>query len=182
MIETDRLILRKFVLGDVSDVLALSRDDSVRQFIGNLPISIEEAWRRILQYVGHWAAFGYGSLAVVEKSSGCIVGEVSAGHYARGIHIDLENLPEISWLIAKNWQGKGYAKEGVLALLDWLSAECDQHICACLIETSNNPSMNLAQKLRFNKVDEVLYRNKGHIVLLRHNRFHAGSNSFSVQL
>jgi RimJ/RimL family protein N-acetyltransferase len=81
MIDTNRLLLRPYEPGDVRAVLALSADPAVRRFIGSLPGSEEGARTRVLRCAVHWSLFGFGTLAVVERPSGRIVGEVAASYF-----------------------------------------------------------------------------------------------------
>ena len=81
MIDTNRLLLRPYEPGDVRAILALSAHSAVRRFIGNLPDSEEGARTRVPRCAGHWSLFGFGKLAVVERPSGRIVGEVAASYF-----------------------------------------------------------------------------------------------------
>jgi RimJ/RimL family protein N-acetyltransferase len=81
MIDTNRLLLRPNEPGDERAILALSVDPAVRRFIGNLPDSEEGARTRVPRCAGHWSLFGFGKLAVVERPSGRIVGEVAASYF-----------------------------------------------------------------------------------------------------
>lgn len=160
MIETARLLLRKYEPHDIDAVLSLTSDELIRRFVGNLPNSREDAWQRILRSAGHWSLFGYGPLAVVDKKTDRILGEVGAAHFQRGVDPRLDSAPEASWLFAKECQGRGLASEAMSALLEWLAHTAGQPCCGCLIEPDNTSSVRLAQKMGFRLVDQVSYRNK----------------------
>lgn len=160
MIETERLYLRQYQPADVSSILTLASDPIVREFIGNLPDSDEAAWSRLLRCAGHWSLFGCGTLAVVEKTSDRIIGEVGAGFFNRGVDALLDSVPEASWLFSSGASGRGYAFEAMSGLLEWIARSTRYSSLACLIEPVNAPSARLADKLGFRPLTDVLYRNK----------------------
>ncbi|SFJ09123.1 Protein N-acetyltransferase, RimJ/RimL family [Sphingomonas sp. NFR04] len=165
MIDTERLVLRPYEAGDVPSILALAADPAVRRFIGNLPDSEEAAWARVLRCAGHWSLFGFGSLAVVERASGSIVGEVGAGFFRRAVDPELDSLPEVSWLFSSEVGGRGLAFEAMAGLLRWLEASTRHDRVACLIEPINLPSLRLAEKLGFSPVRHVAYRERPFLLL-----------------
>ncbi len=159
-LETQRLSLRQYALEDLAAILSLASDPSVREFVGNLPNSAEEAWARVLRCAGHWSLFGYGTMAVVEKDSGRIVGEIGAGHFHRGVDPRLDDLPEAGWFFEEEARGKGYAFEAMSALLEWIDVSICPSGVSCLIEPINIPSIKLSERLGFQLVDNVRYRDK----------------------
>ena len=134
MIGTERLLLRPYEPGDVPAILALSADPDVRRFIGNLPDSEEGAWTRVLRCAGHWSLFGFGTLAVVERASDRVVGEVGAGFFRRGVDPMLDSVPEASWIFSSDVGGRGLAFEAMTGLLRWLAQATPHDRVACLVE------------------------------------------------
>jgi len=120
-----------------------------------------------LRWTGHWSLFGYGNLAVVDKESGQIIGEVGAGHFHREIDARLTTLPEASWLFCNESQGKGYAFEAMSAFVEWMDRSPAHPGLACLIEPINNSSITLAGKLGFVREADVLYRERSFNIFIR---------------
>ena len=60
VLETPRLLLRPHTLDDFPATFAMWSDPEVVRFIGGRPFTREEAWARLLRYVGHWTMLGYG--------------------------------------------------------------------------------------------------------------------------
>jgi len=137
MIDTERLVLRQYEPDDVPAILALAADPAVRKFIGNLPDSEEAAWARLLRCVGHWSLFGCGTLAVIEKTSSRLLGEVGAAYFRRGVDPMLDSLPEASWLFSSESSGRGFAFEAMSGLLRWVQQSKRHDRVACLIEPIN---------------------------------------------
>jgi RimJ/RimL family protein N-acetyltransferase len=167
MIQTERLLLRKYASRDLEFMLDLGSDASNRRYVGNLPSTEEEAWSRLLRIEGHWSFFGHGTYAVVDRSTDLVVGEVGAGSFRRGIDKRLDDIPEASWLFNDVVRGKGYAFEATSALMRWLDETKTYPNIACLIEPSNLPSLRLAGKLGFTTANEVRYRDLPFVLFFR---------------
>jgi len=174
MIDTDRLLLRPYEPGDVPAILALSADPAVRRYIGNLPDSEEAAWTRVLRCAGHWSFFGFGTLAVLERASGRIVGEVGAGFFRRDVDPMLDSVPEASWLFSSEVGGRGFAFEAMTGLLRWLPQGTPHDRIACLIEPVNIASLNLAEKLGLRAIKDLSYRERPFVLLASPARPPAG--------
>lgn len=56
---------------------------------------------------------------------------------------------ELGFLLAPEFQGKGYAKESTSALLDYLFIEQNYHKAVATVTEGNTPSLNLLQSLGF---------------------------------
>lgn len=167
VVNTNRLTLRRYLISDVQAIHTLTSDSTVREYVGNLPTSLEEAWSRLLRSEGHWSVFGYGQFAVVDKESDQIIGEVGVGHYHRGIDQRLNVLPEASWFFRRESHGKGYAFEAMSAVMEWIETRPTYEGLACLIDPSNKPSLNLAERLKFQIEAEVSYRDRMFHLLTR---------------
>ena len=83
-LRTDRLILRPYAITDYDDSAAMWGDAEVVRYIGNVPATREQSWYRTLRYLGHWAAFGFGMLAVRDRD-GRFVGDVGITDFKRDI-------------------------------------------------------------------------------------------------
>jgi len=165
MIETERLVLRQYGPEDIPGILALAEDPVVSKFIGNLPDCEEAAWARLLRCVGHWSLFGCGTLAVIDKTSGNLLGEVGAAYFRRGVDPMLDTVPEGSWLFFSEYAGSGFAFEAMSGLLGWIKRSTSHDRVACLIEPVNGPSLKLANRLGFRPVKDISYRDRPFILL-----------------
>lgn len=76
-LETERMVLRTYRLGDFEDHFKLCADpDVMRYLIGGKPLSRFEAWRHMAFLVGHWELLGYGYFASEEKATGRFIGRI----------------------------------------------------------------------------------------------------------
>ncbi|WP_421855553.1 GNAT family N-acetyltransferase [Oricola sp.] len=144
---TDRLLLRGHRVEDLDAIWALHRDPDVMRFITGEPISREETWSRMLRHRGMWAMYGFGYLVVVEKSTGRIIGECGVQERMREIDPPLLGTLEAGWMLAADVQGLGYATEAMKTVFAWCAgAHADKQI-TCMINTANERSIQLAEKL-----------------------------------
>lgn len=119
VLQTDRLILRPHGVQDFENVVALWADPEVVKYIGGTPNSREQSWARLLRYLGHWQAMGYGYWAVCDRDSGVFLGEVGFAHYRREITPPLPDVPEAGWVLAPQAHGRGLASEAVGCIHHW---------------------------------------------------------------
>ena len=66
-LETERLILKHFTLEDFSALQACWADPEMVKINGGEVPTAEAVWARLLRYIGHWQALGYGYWAVLKK-------------------------------------------------------------------------------------------------------------------
>ncbi len=166
VIETARLLLRQPVIGDLDDLFRLWTTPEVFRFISGKPSTREECWARLLRYIGHWTAFGYGFFGAVEKASGRYVGECGLMDFRREISPLLDDSAEAGWVFSPQASGKGLATEAMSAILDWYGMRPDAKPLACIIAPENTASIGVAKKLGFVRESEALYRGQA-ITLFR---------------
>ena len=157
-LESARLILQPHVCEDFSEVAALWRDPEVTRFIGGRPFGAEESWTRLLRYIGHWAALGFGYWTIRERDSGRFVGEVGLAEYRREIEPGFNGAPEIGWALAPSAWGRGYAVEAVRTALAWADVRFGGARTVCIISPENTASIVVAQKCGYALTGTALYR------------------------
>src|SRR5262245_41062717 len=132
VIETERLRLRGHTAADIDASAAMWSDPGVTRFIGGKPSSREDSWGRLLRYVGHWVALGYGFWLIEEKATGQFIGEGGFGDFKRQIDKPFD-APEQGWSLASAAQGKGYAFEAMNAAVKWGEAHFGRTDFVCMI-------------------------------------------------
>ena len=117
VLETERLILRRFTTDDVDNLVELDGDPDVMLYItgGRVTPREEIETDYLPAFLGYYErGRGYGFWAVVEKSTGDFLGWF---HFRPGEgHPDDE--PQLGYRFRKVAWGKGYAAEGSIALID----------------------------------------------------------------
>ena len=144
-IETERLILRPFVMEDFEGWAKLMADESNSRFLdGPQPRAV--AWRSFMVMVGAWTLQGYAMFSAVEKSTGRWVGRV--GPWCP------EGWPgtEIGWAFLRDAWGKGYATEGAIAAADWAFSKLKWTEMIHVIAPDNLASQAVARRLGSEKI------------------------------
>ncbi len=164
VLETERLRLRGHQLDDFAVYAAMWADLAVTRHTSGRPLAEEEAWIRLLRYVGHWALLGFGYWVVEDKATGGFIGEVGFAENKRNIAGWVKETPEIGWILAAQSHGKGYATEAVRAVVAWGEEHFGARQTGCIIHPDNLASIRVAEKCGYRKFQDANY--KEHSVLL----------------
>ncbi len=164
-LETERLVLRQFTVDDFAPLAAFWADPGVVKFIGGEPQSAEASWNRLLRYIGHWQALGYGYWAVFEKQSDRYIGSFGLQDAKRDLTPALA-FPEAGWALTPEVHGKGYASEALDAMLQWADRNVNMPLC-CIIDEENQRSIHLAERFGFRFEHNVTYHSKAVGMYLR---------------
>ena len=140
-LESERLLLRWFREDDFPGYLEMATDPEVMKFLGGQPQTQLEAFKAMDAHIGHWYFFGYGVFAVVEKSTGKLVGRIG--------FMNPPGWPgfELGWTLARASWGKGYATEGARRAMQYAFTEMDRdHLISCIAPDNIN-SVKVAERL-----------------------------------
>lgn len=117
LVETPRLVLRRFRPDDVDALVALDADPEVMRYLtGGIPTPREEIETEVLPVLlhRHETAGGYGFWAAVEKGPDDVAGWF---HLRPGDGAPPDE-PELGYRLRRASWGRGLATEGARALLD----------------------------------------------------------------
>ncbi len=88
ILETERLLLREFILDDVEEFFRLTSDAEITRFTGDSCQSLEEAKTGLQERVFRdYETRGYGRWAVIHKQAGKVIGAAGlkvSGRRGRG--------------------------------------------------------------------------------------------------
>jgi RimJ/RimL family protein N-acetyltransferase len=149
IIETDRLILRGHHPDDFDDFHAMWSVPDVIAMITGKPSARSETQTRLMRHIGHWAAFGWGYWALEDKATGQFAGDVGFGWFRRDIVPLIDDMPEMGWVLAASFHGKGYATEAGRAALAWMDKAMPRTKTCALFHPENKGSIRVADKLGF---------------------------------
>lgn len=153
---TRRLRLRRPRMNDFGASAAMWADPEIVRHISGKPSTAQQSWGRLLLYIGHWTAFRFGYWVVEERTTGAFVGEVGFANHRRDIEPPI-TVPELGWVIARGFQGKGYATEASRAAIAWGRRRFTETETACIIAPANLASIHVAEKLGFTLACETSY-------------------------
>jgi RimJ/RimL family protein N-acetyltransferase len=168
LLETPRVRLRGFRASDLDpQAEAMSHPDVVR-FLGGSPMSREETWRKILASPGLWALLGYGYWVAERRDDGAYLGQIGFADFKRDMKPNIEGLPEMGWIMAREVHGHGLATEAVLAALEWADQALGRREIVAIISHDNAPSIRVAEKAGFHIREEAIYKGEPILLFRRH--------------
>lgn len=120
-IVTPRLTLRSLRAKDADEMASVLADPALHEFTGGEPATLAELRVR-------YASLLEGSGSSTELWLNWIVrrgeDEVAVGTVQATImDPDSEPIAEVAWVIGSSWQGRGYAGEAAVGLVQWLNAQ-----------------------------------------------------------
>ena len=139
-IETERLVLRLPQAGDFDRFAELLGNEEAARWIGG-HLQRAPAWRKFLQQPGAWMVQGFGMFSFVDRDSGRWLGQ--------GGPWKPDGWPgnEIGYMLHPDAWGRGYAREGLTAAIDWALANLGWDEFIHCIAPENAASQKVAQRL-----------------------------------
>lgn len=151
MIETERLIFRRFVDGDLPLLIEQRSDPEVNRYLGGPERQNAEALStRMRFYMDCYEKFGFGMCPMIWKASGEIIG--TAGIQPLEDTGDIE----VGYSIIKSYWGRGIGTEAARGWLKYGFDVAGLERMVAVAVVGNVASQNIMKKLgmRFEKVEE----------------------------
>jgi RimJ/RimL family protein N-acetyltransferase len=142
VIETERLILRRFAPSDDRDLYEYLSDPATYNFEPGRPVTLEEA-RRVAE---EWAAGG-DFWAVVRKEDGKLVGHL----YFQQQEPRDRLTWELGYIFNPRFRRMGYASEAAAALTDRAFAEFGARRIMARCDPRNEASWRLLERIGFRR-------------------------------
>lgn len=132
-------------------------DPAVTRFIGGKPSTAQQTWTRLLTYLGHWAAMGYGYWVIEERVTGKFAGEAGFADFKRDVIPAMHGVPELGFALASRVHGKGYASEAVRAVLRWGDLYLPSKRTVCLVNSDNLRSLHIVEKCGYRRFERAVF-------------------------
>lgn len=144
ILETDRCIIRETTIDDVDSFYEIYKEPSITQYMENLYEDKDAEIEYIKDYIKNvYAFYGYGMWTVLEKTTQSVIGRAGIS-WREGY-----DIPELGFMIALPYQGKGYAYEVCQAIIRYGHSELMFDSLQALIMEGNEKSIALCEKLGF---------------------------------
>ena len=146
MIETERLVLRRWRESDIAPLAAFGADPQVMEFIGDGSTrTINETARLVERLEREWEEKGFGLFAVELKETGAFIGFV-------GLSVPdflPEVLPavEVGWRLGRDYWGCGYATEAARAALSFGTVLPQVEKIVSICQVGNGASVRIMDKI-----------------------------------
>lgn len=138
IVETERLILRKYRQGDLQDLIEYFLDLEVQKYEPCLPVDLAGSKANL-----EWRISADGIIAVEQKGSRKVIGNVYLGK-------DEVGTVELGFAFRQDFCGHGYARESCFALIN-LAFLKGIHRIAAYCDTENQKSQRLLESLGFER-------------------------------
>ncbi len=151
LLETERLILRRFTGADADQLFALDDDPQVMRYISGGPgTPLEEIERDDLpHFLRQYESLpGWGFWAAVERSTGAFLG----WFHLRPDKGDPADEPELGYRLHRSAWGQGYATEGSKALIDKAFRDLGARRVVANTMTVNEASWRVMEKSGMRRV------------------------------
>lgn len=142
---TKRLLIRETVLSDVPELYRIGQQPGMGDYLKPMQPTLEEELEFMDAYIRHaYAFYDFGLWTVLDQKSGRIAGR--AGLFPSEI---LEEKVELGYMIAPEYQKKGYARECGQAILSYAEEVLDLEEIHLLSDSRNMASLRTAAALGF---------------------------------
>ncbi len=149
MLETNRLILRKFKESDLESFAKINSNKKVCKFLPSI-ISKEESKEMIKRIIDHFDKYGFGFFAVQLKANNKFIGFIGIARvdYFEPPFKSLESPPiEIAWRLDEQYWNQGLATEGAKAVLDFAFKKLKLKEIVSFTTTNNLASKKVMEKI-----------------------------------
>ena len=149
-IKTERLSLEPLKVDDAQEMVEVLADPAIYRFTGGEPPTLPELQARYqLQVTGRSPDGTQAWLNWIVRlaAGGSAIGFVQATLVG--------STADVAWLINPRWQGKGYASEAAIALVDWLRSQGVEAITA-YIHPDHEASAKVARRAGLSPTDEIV--------------------------
>ncbi|MBQ9926715.1 MAG: GNAT family N-acetyltransferase [Lachnospiraceae bacterium] len=162
ILETNRLFVRESTVEDVDDFYRIYGEPSITYYMEDLFQNPEEEKVYMQEYIRQMYGFyGFGMWTVILKEENRIIGR--AGLNTREGY----DLPELGFVIEKEYQKHGYAHEACEAILKYAKEELLFDKVQALVEAENRASVKLLQKLGFVYLKDVVENKTAYQLMLK---------------
>jgi RimJ/RimL family protein N-acetyltransferase len=145
LLETDRLLLRRFCAEDLSGLMTVLGDPEVMRF--SVSGALDEATVKTSTLPSYIASYDgplrLGRWAIIRKGDGGLIGFAGLGPQT----LDECEEIEIGYRLARQEWGRGYATEAVVALRDYAFDVKRLPRLIAIIDPSNMRSQRVAEKI-----------------------------------
>ncbi|MEH7883907.1 GNAT family protein [Bacillus sp. JJ1609] len=136
-LETNRLLIRKFELGDLRAVLEYTSDIHVMRYIPEGVFAEEDATKFLNENMGDHAQ----KFAVALKDENILIGHIAFHKYFG------EHTYEIGWVFNPKYYNRGYASEAAHSTLKYGFEELKLHRIMATCQPENTASYRVMEKI-----------------------------------
>lgn len=162
VIETERLLLRRFTPEDAEDNYRIYADPENMRFMGSPPESVEAERDNIRRHIdGYYDRHGFGLWAVVLREDGRLVGRCGLLRQP----LEGAQVVELSYLLDRHYWGRGLATEAARAVVKLGFEKYGLPRVVAFIHPENAASVRVALRVGMRHERDVDFREFGRVAL-----------------
>jgi beta-phosphoglucomutase-like phosphatase (HAD superfamily)/RimJ/RimL family protein N-acetyltransferase len=153
ILTTEHFIIRELTVEDINILYQICQTPEIKCYMEDSDDSLEvqiEKHKAYIEKMYHFYGFGFWGVFMKEDNS--LVGRC-------GIELkmqDSEEIYELGYLLNKQHQGQGYAKEFVTAVVNYCFTRLHIDRIVAIIDKTNTPSIHLAKKVGMQPYGECI--------------------------
>jgi len=157
VLETDRLIIRRFREADLAPWLTHLNTPQVRAHLGGV-VSAEEMSGKFARQSASWGDGKGGWLAIERQTDGEFLGYCGFGPITtEAAPEDLRGTTEIGWTLRSDCWGHGYATEAARAVLAMAFERFGLPVVCSQTSEANRGSWRVMERLGMERAEELDY-------------------------
>lgn len=151
-LDTERTVLRPFVLVDAAQAFAWFSDPEVMRHIPRGPDhTLEETSARIGRYMAHQADHGFSKWVIIDRSSGKLMGDAGLHFLPDGQRV------ELGYRLARPYWGQGLATEVGQKWIEVAGDFISQSLLYAFAHPENASSLHIIRKLGFTYLQQETF-------------------------
>ncbi|MGY5047562.1 GNAT family N-acetyltransferase [Streptomyces sp. 900105755] len=160
ILETPRLILRRWREEDIAPMAAVNADPEVMRWIRDGGVRDEQQTRDgVRAWEDEWDSRGFGLFAVEIRSTGELAG--FTGLSVPGFLPEVLPAVEVGWRLGRAHWGQGLATEAAVAAVRFGFGECGLERIVSIVQVGNDASERIVTKLGMRPVRETVNPTSG---------------------
>lgn len=157
ILETKRLLLRKFHESDIDDLFELDSDPEVHRYLGNKPVHDKQKIKELIEFIlRQYHENGIGRWATIEKETGEFIGWSGLKLVRENINNHI-NFYDIGYRFKQRHWGKGYATESAIASLNYAFETLDLNELFAAVHVENAASNRVVSKIGLKQTETFMY-------------------------
>lgn len=168
-IETERLIIRPFVMSDAPALFELDKDEKVMQYVGMKPLqTVNQTEEAIQSILFQYEKFNVGRMATIHKESGRLIGWSGLKFNQEEVN-QHRDFYELGYRFLPEFWGKGFATESAKPFIDIAFEHYQAEDLYAYARIENTASIHVLTKLAF-KIENEFMEPDGTCVWMKYEK------------
>ena len=159
VLETERLLLRRFTFADVDELASLYADAETMRFWGG-PRPRTQVWGEVERFLEEYERTGLSFWAVIHRAEGRLIGQCGI----QSQEVNGRQEWEVGYMIARPYWGRGLGAEAACAVKEYVFSRHGFQRLISIIDPANSASIRVAEKNGMHREQDT--DSDGHLRLL----------------